>query len=284
MAGRNCSCLSPLFLALQVNTGLKQLRIDFLSFSLNDEHIDEELSSAMRLGLGRTSTLESLHLSNIISDGYDILLWRETFSSLRTNIALKALHMNFVYTVTESHATAIRMEVLAVLCDNESLETLSMISERARFDDYLVSVAAIQLNTTLKSLNLHHPVHGVLFCVDQHEIKGLILVLKKNFGLEAIPELHRGMGDVHSILQLNGVGCRYLVQDGSSISKGVDVLSGVSNDINSVFLHLLENPRLCDRSAVETLSISNLDNTRSTSPRNHGTTVAKVVGSACDLN
>jgi hypothetical protein len=70
-------------------------------------------------------------------------------------------------------------------------------------------------------------------------------------------------------LQLNAAGRRYLVQDGSSISKGVDVLSGVSNDINSVFLHLLENPRLCDRSAVEISRVGTLDNTRSTSPRNH---------------
>jgi hypothetical protein len=50
---------------------------------------------------------------------------------------------------------------------------------------------------------------------------------------------------------LNAAGRRYLVQDGSSISKGVEVLSRVNNDINCVFLHLLENPRLCDRSAVE---------------------------------
>jgi hypothetical protein len=32
------------------------------------------------------------------------------------------------------------------------------------------------------------------------------------------------------------------------------VLSRVENDINCVFLHLLENPRLCDRSAVEVAS------------------------------
>jgi hypothetical protein len=42
-----------------------------------------------------------------------------------------------------------------------------------------------------------------------------------------------------------------LIEDGSSISKGVKVLSKVNNDIDCAFLHLLENPRLCDRSAVE---------------------------------
>jgi hypothetical protein len=67
---------------------------------------------------------------------------------------------------------------------------------------------------------------------------------------------------------LNAAGRRYLVQDGSSISKGVEVLSAVSHDINCVFLHLLENPRLCDRSAVEAASNST-DNGGSTSPVNH---------------
>jgi hypothetical protein len=83
------------------------------------------------------------------------------------------------------------------------------------------------------------------------ETKELILGLKKNYGLEEILGLRYGAGDIRSIFKLNRAGRRYLVQDGSSISKGVEVLSGVSNDINSVFLHLLENPRLCDRGAVE---------------------------------
>jgi hypothetical protein len=56
---------------------------------------------------------------------------------------------------------------------------------------------------------------------------------------------------VGAILRLNAAGRRYLVQDGSSVSKGVEVLSAVSEEINCVFLHLLENPRLCDRNAVE---------------------------------
>jgi hypothetical protein len=45
---------------------------------------------------------------------------------------------------------------------------------------------------------------------------------------------------------------RYLIKDGSSISKGVKVLSAVNDDINCVFMHLLENPGLCNRRAVET--------------------------------
>jgi hypothetical protein len=77
---------------------------------------------------------------------------------------------------------------------------------------------------------------------------------ERNYGLEEFRD-STWRGDIRSIFELNRAGRRYLVQDGSSISKGVDVLSRVNDNINSVFLHLLENPRLCDRSAVEMSSI-----------------------------
>jgi hypothetical protein len=48
------------------------------------------------------------------------------------------------------------------------------------------------------------------------------------------------VGGLRAILRLNEAGRRYLIQDGSSISKGVEVLSRVNIDINCVFLHLLE--------------------------------------------
>jgi hypothetical protein len=60
-------------------------------------------------------------------------------------------------------------------------------------------------------------------------------------------------GTVKAILRLNRAGRRYLIEDGSSISKGVEVLSAVSDDINCLFLHLLENPGLCNRRAVDAM-------------------------------
>jgi hypothetical protein len=81
-------------------------------------------------------------------------------------------------------------------------------------------------------------------------------LLKNNYAIERLPDidLESEAGDVGAILRLNAAGCRYLIENGSSISKGVEVLSAVRSDINCVFLHLLENPRLCDRSAVEVAS------------------------------
>jgi hypothetical protein len=120
----SCSWLSPVFLALQVNKGLKEL--SFLGDFLNGE----ELSTPMRLGLGKNTMLESLKLSAIMVHK-DTCLWREAFSFLRTNAALKTLDMEFDENVTESHATAIRMEVAAALRENKSLETLSIFYKDA---------------------------------------------------------------------------------------------------------------------------------------------------------
>jgi hypothetical protein len=80
--------------------------------------------------------------------------------------------------------------------------------------------------------------------------------------MKAISGFYHGAGDIRSICELNRAGRRYLVQGGSSISKGVDALSGVSNDINALFFHMLDNPRLCDRSAVELSSIGNVGGKR----------------------
>jgi hypothetical protein len=83
------------------------------------------------------------------------------------------------------------------------------------------------------------------------EAKNLTSLVKQNYGLESLEIISSGerLGDVRSILRLNGAGRRYLNDDGSTIVKGVDVLSAVSDDLNCVFLHLLENPSLCNRDA-----------------------------------
>jgi hypothetical protein len=115
-------------------------------------------------------------------------------------------------------------------------------SSIARLEDYLrVLRDPVKYNT--KSLRL-----DAADSKDEDDSKTLSRSSRRN-GLEEISNsfIVRGRYPLH--LELNRAGRRYLVQDGSSISKGVAVLSRVNDDINSV-LHL-ENPRLCDRSAVE---------------------------------
>jgi hypothetical protein len=99
------------------------------------------------------------------------------------------------------------------------------------------------------------------------EVDQLVPILMKKYGLEElVPDIEcEDDGTVKAILRLNRAGRRYLIKDGSSISKGVEVLSAVNDDINCVSFHLLENPGLCDRRAPETTTTStNLDKSSST--------------------
>jgi hypothetical protein len=156
------------------------------------------------------------------------------------------------------------------LQDNLSLESLTIRSFHVlKAENYVALITALQQNNALKTIVVQ--LYGELLHLTDDEDKQMAVLLKKNYALEKLPDINQGR-DVGAILRLNAAGRRYLVEDGSSISKGVEVLSRVTDEMNSVFLHLLENPRLCDRSAVEIASDttdSNQASRGSTSPVNH---------------
>jgi hypothetical protein len=245
--GAHVDC-SPMFLAMRKNTGLKTLKVLY-----DDSHwMNESISTAIQIGLGTNATLENLTVSlrNVTAD-----LQSGAFSFLRTNKALKALMIIFGGGVAETCLSAFRIDIAVMLQENTSLESLSIEGwgNKSKADEYVAIVTAIQPNKTLKTLSLcEYPLNRSLQLNDV-ESKQMASLLKKNYGLERLPVINENdlAWDVGAILRLNGAGRRYLIEDGSSISKGVEVLIGVNNNINCVFLHLLENPRLCDRSAVE---------------------------------
>jgi hypothetical protein len=221
----------------------------------------------MKDGLGMNETLEFLELDRVhLTDG-TADLWCRDFSFLRTNKALKTLIIILDQDVTTFSVSAFRINIAVMLQENTSLERLSFQNicriETMEAEKYIALVAALQHNTTLKTLRIYH---NISLRTDDED-KQMASVLKKNFALKSLPDIdwENEVGDVGAILRLNEVGRRYLIEDGFSISKGVEVLIGVNNDINCVFLHLLENPRLCDRGAVEIVSTDE-SNGRSTSP------------------
>jgi hypothetical protein len=249
-------CLTSVFSALGQNTGLKTLVVG-VSCSMN-----ESLSAAMQDGLGMNETLESLELNRVplCDDTADV--WCKALSFLRTNKILKSLIIR-LKDVTKSCVAALCRHIASMLQENVSLESLAIRSmNKINAEDYLNFISALQDNTTLKTFSLNRFHYEMLPSTDDEiklqltddEDKQIASLLKNNFGLECLPSLDREAGEVGAALRLNGAGRRYLIEDGSSISKGVKVLSRVNNDINCVFLHLLENPRLCDRSAVEIVS------------------------------
>jgi hypothetical protein len=242
---------SPVFLALGKNTGLKTLTVGA------ECSMGESLSTAMKEGLGMNETLESLVLNDRLLDE-NSALWYKALSFLRTNKALKSLMVTFDRDVSTSCFDALCRHIAVMLQENASLESLTIENNgyriRIKAEEYFFFITALQHNTTLKFLNLKGCGRlALMTTLTDDEDKQMAALLKKNYALESFPciDLHNPPSNVGAILRLNGAGRRYLVEDGSSISKGVDVLSRVNNNINCMFLHLLENPRLCDRSAVE---------------------------------
>jgi hypothetical protein len=254
-------CLSTLLLALGKNTGIKTLSVDV------GNSMDESLCTAIKEGLGTNATLESLELNLVYLHKDPTALWCRAFSFLRTNKTLKSLIVSFDKYVTDC---AFPIDVAAMLQGDVSLESLSFHriftgDMTMEAEGYIALVTALQHNTRLRVLALFDRSGSFRFTDDEE--KQMAALLKKNYALESLPDISQGMRatDLGTILRLNEAGRRYLIEDGSSISKGVDMLSRVHNDINCVYLHLLENPRLCDRSAVEIKSTDE-SNGRSKSP------------------
>jgi hypothetical protein len=245
--------LSPVFRALQVNTGLKTLIIEGPGLVM-----DHNLYAAMMVGLGQNSSLVKLQLVKIGSRDMDISLWCKGLSVLRKNTALKSLEISFASEVQKSFVSALRMEVVAMLEENESLESISIFVDRGivpTVEEYCALLTALQQNTKLKTIRLLDTSACQELVLTYDACKQLASILRKNYKLEILPDfaVNDQFGDLAVILRLNGAGRRYLIQDKGSVSKGVEVLCAVNDDLNCVFFHMLENPSLCKRWAAETV-------------------------------
>jgi hypothetical protein len=256
---------SPLFLALGRNAGLKTLM-----FGYDFGSMEESLCTAMQNGIGANTTLERLALRGVPLRDDNVNFWCRSFSFLRTNKALKSLVIHVHHDATESCLSAFCINIMSMLQENASLESLTVQKHgymKLKAEMYVALVTMLQRNTTLKIIECNHAGRDV--SLTKEEDKRIAAILKKNYALETILNSLNPEGDVSAILRLNAAGRRYLIEDGNSIPKGVEVLSRVNNDINCVFFHLLENPRLCDRSAVEVASENTEESRGLANPANH---------------
>jgi hypothetical protein len=264
-------CLSSIFLSLGMNTMLKSL-----SVSIYDK-LGDKLCAALRHGLAKNSTMEGLSLLNMRpSDDDGAISARNALSFLRTNSTLKSLTVSFAQTQKASYISAFRLQAVKVVRENTFLESLAIVESEGdgiQAKELFALLSALQLNATLKSLRFQAFCFEHI-CFTDDEVNQLVSILMRNFGLERLlPEIScTDDGTIKAILKLNAAGRRYLIKDGSSFSKGVDILSAVSDEIDCVFLHLLENPSLCDRKAADTTPGrrrpgANLDESSSTGKR-----------------
>ena len=119
-------------------------------------------------------------------------------------------------------------------------------------DDCITARAVEKLgsNSTLKRMMIdtciaHHSKDVSEFGCDE-----LVQALRGNFGLQD-DDLAWGRNRackqaVESLSRLNAAGRRYLLEDAGNRSSGVAVLVEVRDDLDALFIHLQENPGLCE--------------------------------------
>jgi hypothetical protein len=201
----------------------------------------------MATSLLSNSTLQELSIRYLGRTSPTSVCFSSLLLALGMNRTLGKLHISGFSSVGGSLIPALHEG----LGKNPTLEILELIPSGSHVTEpafHIAVVEALQLNKTLKTLHICYYTPKLT----DDEVKHLTSVVKKNYGLESLPFLDSSdvrMGDLRSILRLNGAGRGYLLGGrGSVVSKGVDVLSGVSDDLNCIFLHLLENSPLCNRS------------------------------------
>jgi hypothetical protein len=210
-----------------------------------DTSTHQAFYDAVAASLLSNSTLEELSVRYPGASNPASVCVSSLLLALGMNKTLRKLHVTGLSFMSEAVIPALREG----LGKNSTLERLELIHiAHVMQPSFLIAaVDALQLNKTLKTLRF---CYGTQNLTDD-QVKHLTSVVKKNYGLERLPDMYMGfpMGDLRSILRLNEAGRGYLLDcHGYVVSKGVDVLSTVSDDLNCVFLHLLENPSLCNRS------------------------------------
>jgi hypothetical protein len=239
----HAALLTPVSLALGMNKALKKLKIYHSSSSAAPVYL------AIRDGLEKNLTLEKLHIYTFNAEHLSISLVPTVFPFLHVSTTLKSLKINFPPHSARigPHVTSSCLAIVAILRENSSLETLEIYYRHGIAPDtYIAALESIQMHTTLSKLHLSP---RTVDSFGNDEMKRVVSLVKKNYVLTELDEdvtEKEETGELCSILRLNEAGRRYLIDDAGSISKGVEVLVDVRDDLGCLFYHLLENPLLCD--------------------------------------
>jgi hypothetical protein len=253
--------LQPLFVAMRINTTLKSLDV-------NEFHLTDDLvCGALRNALADNSVLESLALYSPDSlDDRSVISWCKTLPFIRDSATLKSLKISFDEDEFDSDedefdsdgdefdsyedrfdspVANLSFNSVAMLKGNTTLECLDIKSDGISPDAYFAALESLQPSSTLKTLRLS----PIIASMGEAEMNQVVSLVRKNYSLAVLDEgvsANDETGELGILLRLNQAGRRYLIEDAASITKGVEVLISVGDDIGCLFYHLLENPTLCD--------------------------------------
>jgi hypothetical protein len=253
----DCLDVLPVLRALAYNSTLQRLML------VHVDHWNELLADTLGMvlkspttGLQELTLLGGTHHHQVDLRSF---AWRRMIPALRENKSLNLFSLS-----TEMDAQHI-VEIASMVKDNSTLEGLELfpcleehlpcVDEETSPRDYITAQAvhALQGNHTLKHLDIHlcH-----CHCDRESSAKGqeaLLCALQGNYGLEfdenkclaifGAQPCHVTQ-QILSISKLNQAGRRYLLNEPSNRAVAVAVLSRVSDNLNSIFFHLVENPSL----------------------------------------
>jgi hypothetical protein len=232
--------MTPVFHAMAVNVGVQKLVVD--KFKLSETSV----SDAIRYGMAHNSTLEKLIFFDVASVNAESVPWREALAFLPANTFLKALLITVGGMRLGQPLADLCMDAATLLQENTALQSLEIVSHGICPTDYFQTLSCLQGNVTLKALHLSCSLEFEENCCE--EAAELVSAVQKNYGLTSLGGLIESrVPTLGTVLRLNKAGRSYLVQDVACATKGCALLSAVSDDLDCLYFHLLENPSLCER-------------------------------------
>jgi hypothetical protein len=242
---------------LNVIEGLRNSNsIKEISLPLSEGPWTDEMSDSLRTVLERNTVLTSLKvrfpdIDTVLDTGLDTgRPWSRIAPFLRTSTTIKELCLLGPITDDCLVETAMALE------DNTGA---SLASVDIQGTDKNVTVSGIVrfISTLTSNTSLNELVVSLdtKFVVGTQAASALVEAAAKNYGLEKAENVtissRQDDSKLKCIFKLNKEGRRYLIEDPSSVERGVGVLTGVSDDLDCIFFHLRENPTLCTRTTIE---------------------------------
>ena len=248
--------MKDFFFALQRNVTLKLLELD-------DVSIHEDATSVMRECLALNNGLENIRFSRLEQYYHQVKESTCEQSTLLSQIApfLVLNHTLKELTLFELDLSGDDFVLLAkVLADNVSLQRLEIrmqFQERSN-EDVVTFASYIKKNRTLKYLDILCTGYNLAqYALSIESGDQIVSELCRNYELQRMqisPKLRnthtRGQPEwrqkLDAFLRLNMAGRRYLWRDASDRRVYVGVLGEVSSNLNCLYLHLRENPLVCN--------------------------------------
>ena len=245
---RNQSSGATIITGMESNTSVQ-------CFTINHFEWNDEFGNAARNALSRNKTLKCLSLR---PKSLDDDKWRQAMPFLGANEAIEVLSIGFPHIYEISLSPEVCVETGRQLARNAKSKLESLVFERnlASFspEDYLRCIESVRPNTRLEHFGFAGDKSTAESKIELNddEYEALVATARRNYGLTSYDGIKRiedaQMGDLEAIGRLNRAGRRYLGEADPSKEKGVDVLVEVSDDLDALFVHLLENPELCNGS------------------------------------